>query len=93
METITINWSGIISIAIAIVFILIYFIQPYLARRRHNEKCDGILYRSFTFNSISNIKCTKCDYDEDTIFPTAKDWSDVKDGDVTNKRDYKQQNN
>jgi hypothetical protein len=72
------NISGVPILAIiAFGFILFLCIATRSQRRMHNKKCNGILYRSITFNGISNVKCTKCDYNEDTILPPSKSWRDV----------------
>ena len=63
------------------------FLTNYIPIKKHKKKCNGLLYRDFTFNCISNVRCTRCDYNEDTLFPPLKDWSDedVKQ-DIRNKK-------
>jgi hypothetical protein len=88
----TVDWDLVIVGTIVVLLALFSFLGPYLLRRDHNKKCNGILYRSFTFNCISNVKCTKCDYDEDTLLPPAKGWCDVKYGEARKKNQKKSRN-
>jgi hypothetical protein len=64
---------------ISTILLLVHF-APIV---EHNMGCNGRLYRSFSFNCISNIKCTKCNYDHDSVLLFGiKEKEEVKKGDI-----------